>query len=167
MPEESLIKRDMFFITSSDPWHGYVLVYLQNLKCPTSNLHDERHRIRHQAMNYLILEDTLYHRGVDYILHRCLTHEEEEIMLNDCHTRACGNHFSGLATTQKILRSGYFSPTLIKYCIESVKKCHSCQIFSGKMRTHPAPMFPVITVGPFTKWETDYTTCNPPSARVL
>jgi transposase InsO family protein len=33
------------------------------------------------------------------------------------------------------------------------------------MRAHPAPMFHVITVGPFTKLGIDYTTCNPPSAR--
>jgi hypothetical protein len=33
------------------------------------------------------------------------------------------------------------------------------------MRSHPAPLFPVIIVGPFTKWGIDYTTCNPPSAR--
>jgi len=26
-------------------------------------------------------------------------------------------------------------------------------------------MFPVITVGPFTKWGIDYTTCKPPSAQ--
>jgi hypothetical protein len=26
-------------------------------------------------------------------------------------------------------------------------------------------MFPVITVGPFTKWGIDYTACNPPLAR--
>jgi hypothetical protein len=25
-------------------------------------------------------------------------------------------------------------------------------------------MFPIITVGPFTKWGIDYTTCHPPSA---
>jgi hypothetical protein len=86
-------------------------------------------------------------------------------VLNDFHTGACGGHLSGLATAQKILRAGYFWPTLIKDCIESVKKCHPCQIFSRKMRAHPAPMFPVITVGPFTKWGIDYTTCNPPSAR--
>jgi transposase InsO family protein len=30
---------------------------------------------------------------------------------------------------------------------------------------HPAPMFPIITVGPFTKWGIDYTTRNPPLAR--
>jgi len=30
--------------------------------------------------------------------------------------------------------------------------------------THPTPLFPVITVGPFTKWGIDFTTCNLPSA---
>jgi transposase InsO family protein len=33
------------------------------------------------------------------------------------------------------------------------------------MRAHPTPMFPVITVGPFTKWGIDYTTFNPSSTR--
>jgi hypothetical protein len=33
------------------------------------------------------------------------------------------------------------------------------------MRAHPTPMFPVIIVGPFTKWGIDYTTFNPPSER--
>jgi hypothetical protein len=33
------------------------------------------------------------------------------------------------------------------------------------MRAHPAPMFPVITIGPFTKWGINVTTCHPPSAK--
>ena len=28
------------------------------------------------------------------------------------------------------------------------------------MRSHHAPLFPVIAVGPFTKWGVDYMTCN-------
>jgi hypothetical protein len=151
VPEESPIKGDMFFITSSDPWYGDILIYLQTLKCPTSVSRDERRHIRNQAKNYLILDDTLYQRGVDCILHQCLTHEEVVIMLNNCHIGACGGHLSGLVTAQNILRVGYFWPTLIKDCIESVKKCHLCQIFSRKMRAHPTPMFPVIIVSPFTK----------------
>jgi hypothetical protein len=115
--------------------------------------------------NYLILEDSLYHRGVDCILHRCLIPEEVELMLNDCHTRACGGHFSGLETFQNILRADYFWLTLIKDYVELVKKCHLCHIFSWKMRPHHAPMFPFITVDPFTKWGIDYTTCHLPSAR--
>jgi hypothetical protein len=65
---------------------------------------DDQRQIHHQVKNYLIIGDTLYHHGVDSILHRCLTHEEAESMLNDFHSGACGGHLSGLETTQKILR---------------------------------------------------------------
>jgi hypothetical protein len=33
------------------------------------------------------------------------------------------------------------------------------------MRAHPAPMFHVIAVGPFTKWGIDFTTCHPTFAK--
>jgi hypothetical protein len=126
VPKESPIWGDMFLIESSDSWYGDILICLQNLKCPTSASRDERRWIHHQVKNYLILDDTLYQRGVACILRRCLTHEEAIIVLNDCHTGACGGHLSGLATTQNILQEDYFWPTLIKDCIESVKKCHPC-----------------------------------------
>lgn len=103
IPEESSIKGDMFFIASLDPWYGDILVYLQNFKCPSSSSRDECRRICHQAKNYLILEETFYHQGIDWTLRRCLTHEEVELVLNDCHTGACGVHLSGLETTQNIL----------------------------------------------------------------
>jgi hypothetical protein len=83
MPEQSPIKGDMFFIMSSYLWYGDILVYLENLKLPASTSRNERRHIRHQTKNYLILEDTLYRRGIDSILRRCLTHEEAEIVLND------------------------------------------------------------------------------------
>jgi hypothetical protein len=103
VPEESPIRGDIFLITSTDPWYRDILIYHQTLKCPSSFSHDERRRICHQAKNYLILDDTLYRRGVDCILRRCLKHEEAVIMLNDFHTGACGSHFFGLETAQKIL----------------------------------------------------------------
>jgi hypothetical protein len=49
------------------------------------------------------VDDTLYHRGVDLILHHFLIHEEDERVLNDFHVGACGGHLSGLATTQKYI----------------------------------------------------------------
>jgi hypothetical protein len=102
VPEESPIQGDMFLITSSNPWYGDILI-LQNLKCPTTSSHDERRRICHLAKNDLIIKDTLYQRGVDCILRRCLTHKEAVIVLNDFHTEACGGHLYGLETTQNVL----------------------------------------------------------------
>ena len=71
---------------------------------------------------------------------------------------------SGYATTKKILRAGYFWPSLFKYCIYPVRKCHNCQIFYRKMCAPPAPLHPIIVVNIFAKWGIDFITCNPHSA---
>ena len=93
-----------------------------------------------------------------------LTHDEANVVLNDCHGGACGGHLSGISIAQKILRAGYFWPSIFKDCIEVVKRCHPCQVFSHNMHSKPAPLHPIITVGPFTKWGLDFMDCNPASA---
>ena len=85
-------------------------------------------------------------------------------MLNDCHGGACGGHLSGLSTAQKILRTGYFWLSIFKDCVNAVKKCHPCQVFTRNMHLCPAPLHPIITASPFTKWGIDFMDCNPASA---
>jgi hypothetical protein len=125
----------------------------------------EQRYIFHQEKNYLIIDDTLYRFHVDSILHSCVTDEEEKFVLNESNNGACGGHLSGLVKTQKILHTKYFWPTIFKDCIEVVKKFHQCQIFTRKKHTHPASLFPIIIVNPFTKWGVDFMTCHPPSTR--
>ena len=105
---ESLPNDSLFLMDSSDPWYGDILVYLQTQRFQPSSTKDDRRRLRHLAQHYFIVGDALYHHSVDTMLHRCVTHEEAKLIMNDCHSRACGRHLSGLATTQKILRTGYF-----------------------------------------------------------
>jgi hypothetical protein len=59
---------------------------------------------------------------VDEIPVITLIHVEVELVLNDCNTRESGGHFSRLETTQTIIRAGYFWPSLIKDCVEAIKK---------------------------------------------
>eukprot|EP00253_Pinus_taeda_P031189 PITA_31189 len=103
----------------------------------------------------------LYRRGVDTILRRCLTHEKAEKALNECHSSVCDGHLSRYATVQRILHAGYFRPTIFKNCIIAVRSCHACQTYDQKTRLPPAPLHPVITIGPFAKWGIDFMTCNP------
>eukprot|EP00253_Pinus_taeda_P012667 PITA_12667 len=159
IPDETL-----FLISTLDPWYGDILTYLQTSSFRPSTSKDARRRIRHQSQPYRIIGDTLYRLGADSVLRRCLTHEEDERFLNDCHSGACGGHMSGYATAQKVLRAGYFWPSIFKDCILAVRSCHECQIFQWKMWAPAAPLHPVVTVGPFAKWGIDYVTCNPRSA---
>ena len=96
-----------FFISTSDPSYGDILIYLQTLKYPAAFSREEQRKLCLHANTYLIIGDTLYRSGVDSILRRCLTHEEVQIVLNDAHSGACGGHLSRLAMAQQILRVNY------------------------------------------------------------
>jgi hypothetical protein len=66
-PDEDIIHDDffidenIFLISSSEPWYGDILIYLQNLNLSQHLSRDDRRRIRHQAKKYLIIDNTLYH----------------------------------------------------------------------------------------------------------
>jgi hypothetical protein len=164
-PNHSLLDESMFLISTLESWYGDILLYLQTQHFQPRISRDEWRHIRHNSKQYLIIGDTLYHRGIDTILWCFLTHEEAEHVLNDCHLGACGGHLSGMATTQKILRAGYFWPSILKDCIEVVKKFPPCQIFQKKARTHPTPLHPIVSIIPFSKWGIDFIKCKPTSAR--
>jgi hypothetical protein len=71
---------------------------------------------------------------------------------------------SGYDTTQKILWARYFRPSLFNDCIIAVQKFHACQTYNKKIRSHPAPLHPMVSVGPFAKWGINFVTCHPHSA---
>ena len=66
--EDSSPDEHIFFISTSDPWYGDILIYLHTLKYPAASSWEERRKLRLHAKNYLIIGDTLYRRGVDSIL---------------------------------------------------------------------------------------------------
>jgi len=101
--EEAIVDESLFLISSSNLWYGDIIIYLQTQIYRSNTSHSEQRRIRYQAKYYTIVGDTLYRHGIDTVLWRCLTHEEAEKVLNDCHSSVCGGHQSGYTTAQNIL----------------------------------------------------------------
>ena len=83
--EDSFVDEHIFLISTTEPWYGDIIIYLQTLKVPSHLSRDEHRRLCHVAKNYLIVDNTLYCHGVDSILHHCLTRKEAEVVLNDFH----------------------------------------------------------------------------------
>jgi hypothetical protein len=57
---------------------------------------------------------------------RCLEKEESEKVLSKLHAGEAGGHFNGYTTTHKVLRAGYYWPTLFK---DDHVLCRKCIIF--------------------------------------
>jgi hypothetical protein len=96
---DSLLDESLFLINTDNIWYGDIIIYLQTQTFRPALSSNERRRVRYQARQYIILGDTLYRRGIDSVFRRCLTFDEAEKALNDCHSGACGGHMFGYATT--------------------------------------------------------------------
>ena len=73
-PNDLFSDEFMFLISITDPWYGYLLIYLQTKHFQPHLSRNDRRHIHHHAKYYLIL--TLYRSGIDSILWRCITHVE-------------------------------------------------------------------------------------------
>ena len=63
--EYTFVDEHIFLISTADPWYEDIIVYLQMQRTPTHLSRDQRRWLRHVSKNYLIVDNTLYCRGVD------------------------------------------------------------------------------------------------------
>ncbi|XP_022877052.1 uncharacterized protein LOC111395302 [Olea europaea var. sylvestris] len=91
---------------------------------------NEAYKLRKRSAHFLFIDDILYKRSFSSPLLRCVRGEGATYILREVHESVCGNHSGGLSLAQKILRYGYYWPTLKRDAVEFVRKCDKCQRFS-------------------------------------
>ena len=72
------------------------------------------------------------------------------------HNNMCGGHHYWRTTAHKILRAGYYWPSLFSNVFVFVKSCDKCQRFEGKQQLKSLPLKPIIAKGPFQQWGLDF-----------
>ncbi len=65
------------------------------------------------------------------------------------HEGECGGHHYWKITVNKILRAGFYWPTIFADVRKKVMTCHKCQIFEGKAKLLPLPLKPISVEAPF------------------
>ena len=98
----------------------------------------------------------LFKRRAYGILRRRVTKAKVLDILTSCHDSACGEHFSGELTGQKIMRAGYFWPTMFKDSQAYVRKYNACQRYAWNDLRMEMPLHIFLPLVPFEKWEIDY-----------
>jgi hypothetical protein len=79
---------------------------------------------------------------------------ETSHLLYEFHDRFCGGHFPGQITTENILQTGYYQPTLFKDAHNYYRSCDVCQAYAQRSIVN-GPLHPIPPLGPFEKWGID------------
>ncbi|XP_064971643.1 uncharacterized protein LOC135616384 [Musa acuminata AAA Group] len=89
--------------------------------------HDEvaARRLRRTHAWYTEVSGRLYRRSFTYPLLRCLEPNEAQTILAEIHEGVCGEHIGGRTLAHKILRQGYYWPTMCRDAKAYVQWCGS------------------------------------------
>lgn len=109
-----------------------------------------------KASKFSVIDSVLFWKNHEGILLNCLTLDETDNVMKEFNARDCGGHLYWKSTTDKILRVGYYWPTLFADVKKFVVSCHKCQIFEGKRKLLPLPLKPISTEKPFQQWGLDF-----------
>ena len=83
--------------------------YIRDHKLPDDNV--EAEKIMHKSKNYVLVGDRLYRWGASSgVLLKCITPEEGQQILEEIHSRCCGNHAASRTLVDKAFRSRYYWP---------------------------------------------------------
>ena len=94
----------------------------------------EARKVRTRAARFTILNGTLYKRGFSIPYLKCVDEEEATYILEEIHEGVCGDHAGLKSLVSKVVRTGYFWPTMQIDARELVKKCNKCQRFGNVQR---------------------------------
>nr|XP_009413785.1 PREDICTED: uncharacterized protein LOC103995026 [Musa acuminata subsp. malaccensis] len=104
---------------------------------------------------YSEVSGQLYKRPFTYPLLRCLEPDEAQTVLAEVHGRVYGEHIGGRTLAHKILRQGYYWPTMCRDTKAYVQRCSSCQEHARTPWQPAIPLTPIDCAWPFAQWGLD------------
>ena len=138
---------------NQNDWRIPIRKYLELGELPSN--HTEAKKIKVRGARFVLINGILYKRAFARPLLKCLGPEEIELALAETHEGICGQHLGSRALASKILRAGFFWPTMKEDALNKVRKCDSCQRHAPVVSAPISELQSVIEPTPFAKWGLD------------
>jgi hypothetical protein len=134
-------------------WATGIIRYLKTGELPSTK-EEAREVIRHLA-RYTLIGEILYRRGYSFPLLKCLSKKDANYVLGEIHEGVCGNHSGAKTLVNKVIKTGYYWPTMNKDATKLVRTCDACQRFARITKSPPEYLHSITSPWPFAKWGVD------------
>ena len=140
-------------IGSVPSWMDPILDYINDGTLPDDP--KEAAKIRVRSSRFTNHKGSLYKRGFFTPFLKCIAGEDTEYVLREVHEGICGNHIEARTLAGKVLRQGYYWPTILKDATDLVKKYRICQEHAKISRLPLEPLTSITSPWPFQQWGLD------------
>ena len=112
-------------VTSEPSWMDPIWDYLIGGLLPSDP--KEAAKLRTRSVRFTIHKGHLYKQGFFAPILKCIEGRDADYVLKEVHEGVCKNHIGARALAGKVLRQGYYWPTILRDTTELVRKCKICQ----------------------------------------
>lgn len=137
----------------SSSWMTPYITYLVDGQLPRDP--EEASIIKKNATRYTLIDGRLFRFGFSRPLLACVDKKDYIQIMSDLHEGICGSHIGEGALSAKVIRAGYFWPTLHTDCLEHTKICNQGQIHSDWHHAAPEQLHSISSPWPFHTWGID------------
>ena len=130
-----------------------IVIYLKDERLLDDK--DETRKLRIKVAKHVLIDKVLYKRGFFQPYLRCLALDESNYVLREVHEGACGNYSGTRSLVHKVIRVGYYWPTVQADAKANVKVCDQFQRFSNVPRQPSEYLTPMMAPWPFAQWGLD------------
>uniref|UniRef100_A0A2N9G447 Integrase catalytic domain-containing protein n=1 Tax=Fagus sylvatica TaxID=28930 RepID=A0A2N9G447_FAGSY len=127
----SHLEEEISPINVSNSWMTPIVNYLEDETLPSDPVEARKLKAR----------STRFHQA-DYVM-------------REVHEGICGNHSGARSLVHKIVRAGYYWPTMQKDAVSYVRACDKCQRFGNLIHSPPETLTPMTAPWPFAQWGLD------------
>ena len=125
-------------VESVPSWMGPIWNYIIDGSLPDDP--KEAAKIKARSARFTNHKGSLYNRGFFTPFLKCISGEDTKCVLREVHEGICGNHIGTPALAGKVLRQGYYWPTILKDATDLIKKCRIYQKHAKISRLPSEPL---------------------------
>ena len=146
-PSIDLYGKEVAPIVSEPSWMDPIWDYLIDGRLPDDL--KEASKIRTRSARFTNHKGSLYKRGFFTPILKCIAGKDADYVLRKVHEGVCKNHIGARTLAGKVLRQGYYWPTMLRDATELVKKYKVCQEHAKISRLPSEPLTSVTSPLPF------------------
>nr|XP_025685154.1 uncharacterized protein LOC112785947 [Arachis hypogaea] len=111
--------------------------------------------LRREAAKYAMIQGQLFRKGLSQPLLKCLHPDQTDYVLREVHEGCCGHHIGGKALARKLIRAGYYWPSMMRDSKEFVRKCVKCHENANFHKAPASELSLLTSTRPYAQWGVD------------
>ena len=118
----------------ADTWITPYQCYLADILLPSEPA--EAKAIKRYSVRYTMIDGKVFRHGYAHPALICISGDQCVRVMTELHKSICGSHIVGRALALKVIRAGYYSPTMKEDCGRYTQRCEQ---FQKHIDWHHAP----------------------------